>query len=56
MKAKKESNTYNCRVCKHRVLLYRMVVCKIRPLIENPRISDKGCCSKYEYKFECPEK
>lgn len=56
MTAKKASNTYNCRVCKHRILLYRMIVCKIKTLGENPRITDKGYYDKYEYKFECPEK
>ena len=56
MTANKARDTHDCRACKHRVKLERMVVCKIKTLGENPRITDKGYCDKYEYKFECPEK
>lgn len=55
MTEKKASNTHDCRVCKHRILLYRMIVCKIKTLGENPRITDQGYCDKYEYKFDYPK-
>lgn len=47
----KTSNTGKCGVCKYRVKLPDMVVCKLKTLGEGPRISDKDTCKNYEYKF-----
>lgn len=56
MTANKTRDTHDCRVCKHRVKLGRMVVCELKTMGEDPRILDRETCEKYEYKFESQEK